>query len=191
MAAYTMKHTLEDSRLSVKTQTLAAIGAVVCAVALPQLFHLMGAISGLGTALGETFLPMHLPVMLVGLLAGPYAGAVSGFLAPLISHALSGMPMIGMLPFMMIELCVYGLTAGLLRTAKLPVLGKVIAAQIAGRAVRALAILFAVYVLGNTAVPVAMIWTSISTGLFGLVLQWTFLPLIVFRVENRNAGENE
>lgn len=53
-------------RLSLKIQTLAAAAAVVGAVAVPQLFHVMGAVSGLGTALGETFLPMHLPIILVG-----------------------------------------------------------------------------------------------------------------------------
>lgn len=184
-----MTNAMEKPRLSVKAQTLAAAGAIVGAVALPQVFHLMGAVTGLGTALGETFLPMHLPILLVGLLAGPYAGAVSGFAAPLISHLLSGMPGAAMLPFMMIELCVYGLCTGLLRGAKLPTLAKVIAAQAAGRAVRAAAILFAVYVMGSTSIRPAVIWTSIPAGLFGLVLQWTFLPLFVYWVENRGARE--
>lgn len=184
-----MTKTMERPRLSVKTQTLAAAGAVVGAVALPQIFHLMGAVTGLGTALGEIFLPMHLPIILVGLLAGPYAGAISGFLAPLFSFLLSGMPGRMMLPFMMIELCAYGLCAGLLRSANMPTLAKVLLTQVAGRAVRAVAILFAFYALGNTAIAPAVIWTSIPTGLFGLALQWTLLPLLVYWVENRGAQE--
>ncbi|WP_432651341.1 ECF transporter S component [Huintestinicola sp.] len=176
--------TLDKPRLSVKAQTLWAVGAVVGAVALPQLFHLMGAVSGLGTKLGEAFLPMHLPIILAGLLAGPYAGAIAGFLSPLISFALSGMPSAAMLPFMMIELCAYGLASGLLRNVKLPVIGKVLIAQAGGRAVRAAAIAFSVYALGNDSIKISVIWTSIASGIFGLALQWVLIPLIVFRAEN-------
>lgn len=184
----TNSNAISRPRLSFKTQTIATILAIIGAVAVPQLFHAIGAISGTGTALGETFLPMHLPILLVGLIAGPYAGAVSGLLGPLVSFGLTGMPSSAMLPFMMIELCAYGLFAGLLRNVKMPTIAKVILAQIAGRAVRAAAILIAVYALGNKMNP-AVIWTSITTGLFGLVLQWTFLPLIIYRVENMKRNE--
>lgn len=192
MSNTTIIRTIEKPRLSVKVQTIATILAIVGAVAVPQLFHLLGAVSGLGTALGETFLPMHLPIILVGLLAGPYAGAISGLLGPLMSFALSGMPGAVMLPFMMIELCVYGLSAGLLRNVKIPTIGKVLAVQVTGRAIRAAAILIAVYALDNDSIKVAAIWNSISAGIFGLVLQWALLPLIIYRVENiknKNTGD--
>lgn len=182
--------TIEKPRLSVKVQTLAAIGAIIGAVALPQVFHVMGAVSGLGTKLGETFLPMHLPIILAGLLAGPYAGAIAGVLSPLASFALTGMPTAAMLPFMMIELCIYGLLSGLLRKVNIPVIAKVLAAQIGGRAVRAGAILLSVYAFGNTTIPAAVIWTSIAAGIFGIVLQWVLIPLIVYRVENVSRHEN-
>lgn len=116
---------------------------------------------------------MHLTILLVGLLAGPYAGAISGFLGPLASFVLSGMPGIAMLPFMMIELCIYGLAAGLLCNVKMPTIGKVVAA----------AILLAVYAFGNENIDVAVIWTSISAGVFGLALQWALLPLIAYPVQ--------
>lgn len=189
MTNKTITKTVVPARLSFKTQTIAMITAIVAAVALPQIFHVLGVVSGLGTALGETFLPMHLPILLVGLLAGPYAGAVAGFLSPLISFALTGMPQTGLLPFMMLELCIYGLCAGLFRNVKLPTVVKVLIAQVAGRAVRALAIVLAVYAFGYEAIPVSIIWTSIAVGLPGLVLQWCMLPLITFRVEHRNRYE--
>lgn len=189
MPATALTKTIVKPRLPLKTQALATLAAVVGAVAVPQLFHVLGAVSGLGTALGETFLPMHLPVILVGLLAGPYAGAAAGLLGPAASFALSGMPGLAMLPFMMIELAVYGLSAGLLRSVPLPTIGKVVAAQIAGRAVRAAAILLAVYAFGYSSIRVSAIWSSIVTGLPGLVLQWGLLPLIVFWVENRKNHE--
>ena len=159
---------------SVKVQALA-----------PQIFHVVGAISGLGTGLGEAFLPMHLPIILVGLLAGPYAGAIAGAFGPLVSFALSGMPGLAMLPFMVIELAAYGL----LRTANMPTIAKVLLVQVGGRVVRAAAILFAVGVLGNTTVAVATIWMSVLAGLPGLILQWGLIPLIMFWVEHRAAKE--
>lgn len=173
------------SALSVKKQTLATLVAVVAAVALPQFFHMLGAASGLGTALGETFLPMHLPIILVGLLAGPYAGALAGAVAPAVSFALTGMPIAAMLPFMVIELAAYGFFGGLLRNVNMPSVAKVIAVQIAGRVVRMVAVLAAIYVLGNDSLNAMSVVTSIKTGLFGLVLQWTMIPLILYRVENK------
>ena len=173
---------LKRSNLSVKTQVLATLIALISAVALPQIFHIMGAVSGLGTSLGETFLPMHLPILFVGLIAGPYAGAAAGLLSPAVSHLLTGMPGAMMLPFMMIELCVYGLVCGLLRNVKLPTIVKILAAQVAGRAVRAIALLVAVFGFGSP-VSLTTIWMSVVTGLFGLALQWVLLPLLVYRVE--------
>ena len=84
----------------------------------------------------------------------------------------------------MIELAVYGLVSGLLAGRRMPTLAKVLAAQVAGRAVRAAAICVSVYVFGKNAVPVSVIWTSITAGIFGLALQWVLLPLAVYRVEN-------
>lgn len=178
----------EKPHLSVKAQTISAIAAIVGAVAVPQIFHALGVVSGLGTALGETFLPMHLPIILVGLLAGPYAGAAAGALGPLVSFAVSGMPGTAILPFMMIELCAYGLFAGLMRNVRIPTILKVLTVQLAGRAVRAIAIWVSVFMFGNENIQINVIWTSIAAGIFGLVLQWAFIPLIVYRVENRNKA---
>ena len=174
--------------LFIKVQTLAALLGVGAAVALPQLVHALGAFLGMGTGLGEILLPMHLPVMLVGFVAGPWAGAAAGLLAPLVSFMLSGMPMAAMLPFMMIELCVYGFSAGLLRGSRLPVLVKVLLTQAAGRMVRGGAILAGFYLLGTRIAP-SVIWTSIVTGLAGIVLQWILLPLLTKGTERLVHGE--
>ena len=61
----------------------------------------------------------------------------------------------------------------------MPNLGKVVIVQISGRAIRAAAILLAVMVLGVSSVPVSVIWTSISVGVFGLALQWVLIPVIL------------
>lgn len=178
MSRVTVFHTL-------KARTIATLFAIIAAVAVPELFHAVGAVSGLGAALGKTFLPMHLPILLVGLLAGPTAGLVAGCLGPIVSFALSGMPTAAVLPFMGVELAVYGLAAGLLATSKLPMLGKVVLAQVAGRMVRALVTLFAFHVLGNQTASVVAIWGAVVVGLPGLLLQWSLIPLLMFWVENR------
>lgn len=177
-----MTTAITRQKISVKAQALGALIALVSAVALPQLVHAVGAASGMGTALGETFLPMHLPIILVGLLAGPYAAGAAGLLSPLVSFALTGMPTSAMLPFMMIELCVYGICAGLLKNVKMPAIVKVLIAQIAGRAVRAGAIAIGFYAFG-TAIQPAVIFTSITAGLFGIILQLVIIPLAVYRLK--------
>lgn len=172
-----------------KTKTFAAVLAVIAAVALPQAFHALGLITNMGTALGETFLPMHISIFLVGLFAGAWAGLCAGLLSPVISFALTTllgepMPALVILPFMVIELGVYGLTVGLLARAQMPTICKLLVAQVAGRAVRAFALVIGVYAFGAT-VPVSIIWNSLLAGLPGLILQWVLVPLIVFYVEKR------
>ena len=167
-------------RLSLTVKAAAAVLAIVAAVALPQLFHVIGAVSGQGTMLGVAFLPMHLPIIFVGLIAGPAVGAIAGAAAPLVSFLLSGMPMLAMLPLMMIELCAYGLIAGLLRSVKLPSLVKVVLAQLAGRVVLTVATAIAVFVFGSSE-SFAATWTSdLAAGLPGLALQWALIPLAAY-----------
>ena len=185
-----MTNTLILTRPTLKNQTIAILCAVAAAVLLPQAFHLIGIASGLGAAPGAAFLPMHLPVLLVGLLAGPAAGVVAGALSPLVSSALSGMPAAVMLPNMIAELAGYGLAAGLLADKKMPVLGKVLLSQMAGRICKAAVLLASVYLVGFNALPVSLIWTSIAAGLPGLVLQWALIPLILFWTGKRTAGND-
>ena len=71
-------HRTDLPKLSLSTKAAATVLAIVAAVALPQLFHVIGAVSGQGTMLGVAFLPMHLPIIFVGLIAGPAVGAIAG-----------------------------------------------------------------------------------------------------------------
>ena len=179
-----MIHSFMMNKSTIKTKTLTIVAATLAAVALPQIFHALGVVSGQGSALGETFLPMHLSVLLAGLLAGPVVGVIAGTLSPLISFALTGMPVEVMLPFIMIELTGYGLAVGMLSKVKMPVFFKLLLAQIAGRTIRAVAVLIAVYGLGSQTPDVAMIWNSVITGLPGILLQWCLIPLLIFRIES-------
>ena len=180
-----MTKSLTINKTVIRTKTLYIVAAVFAAVALPQIFHFIGAASGLGSELGAAFLPMHLPVLLAGLIAGPVVGLIAGMLSPLASYALSGMPSAVMLPNMIAELAGYGLAAGLLYNSKMPIFGKLIIVQIAGRLLKAAIILLSVYALGSKAVAVPMIWNSIVTGLPGILLQWAMIPLFMFWFDNR------
>ena len=172
-------------KLSLGTKTAATLLAIVAAVVLPQLFHVIGAVSGQGTMLGVAFLPMHLPII-----AGPAVGAIAGAAAPLVSFLLSGMPMLAMLPLMMVELCAYGLVAGLLRGIKLPSLAKVVIAQLAGRVVLTAATAIAVFAFGSSK-AIAATWTSdLAAGLPGLALQWALIPLAAYWTESLIAKRN-
>ena len=177
-------------KLSLSIKAAATVLAIVAAVALPQLFHVIGAVSGQGTMLGVAFLPMHLPIIFVGLIAGPAAGAIAGAAAPLASFLLSGMPMLAMLPLMMVELCAYGLVAGLLREVKLPSLMKVVIVQLAGRVVLTAATAIAVFAFGSSK-TVAATWASdLAAGLPGLALQWALIPLAAYWTESLIAKRN-
>ena len=98
------------------------------------------------------------------------------------------MPAVAVLPFMVLELFGYGLTEGFLAKTRLPSLVRLLLAQIAGRALRAAAVLAAFYGFGG-GLPVSTIWTSITAGIFGIALQWALVPLIVFWAERKAKHE--
>ena len=178
-----MNNLLAMRKSEIKVKTIITALAVITAVALPQLFHAIGIASGLGAMVGAAFLPMQLPVLLAGFMAGPVVGIIAGILSPLISFAISGMPTAMILPFIMIELAGYGLCAGLLSKSKINIFGKLIIVQIAGRALRAGAVLFAIYVLGNKMLQTSQIIDMVTTGLFGIILQLAFIPLLAPKME--------
>jgi LytS/YehU family sensor histidine kinase len=178
-----MTHSLTLTKSVFKNKILVTAAAIVSAVALPQIFHLIGAASGLGVSPGETFLPMHLPVLLAGLLFGPMVGAFAGAISPLLSYTLTGMPFQAMLPFMVTELTVYGLVAGWLSSVDMNLFVKILMVQISGRVARFLAIAIAVYAFGSN-MNITQSWSVILSGLPGIILQWSLLPLLIFWLKN-------
>ena len=174
------------TRKSTSYKAIALFAAIAASVILPQLFHAIGAISGTGAKVASAFLPMHIPVILAGFIGGPAVGVIAGILSPLASFAISEMPAAVLLPFMVIELGVYGLVSGLISAAKLNGFTQLIIVQLAGRAARSLAIIVSIYILGNTALSIASIGEFIIAGLFGIVLQWAFIPLAVDKIKGKN-----
>lgn len=182
-----VNHVIRRIRLSeVKAKTIAVAVAVAAAVLLPQLAHFAGAAFGAGSGVGEMFLPMQLPVLFIGALMGPWAGLATGCLSPLVSHVLTGMPISAMLPYLMIELSVYGLTAGRMKNKLCKPIVRILVAQVAGRAARSFAVICAVTLLGSR-LPLHASWSYITAGVWGIVIQLLVLPVLLSLVERKNA----
>lgn len=175
--------TIAITKTGMKTRALTLIIAIAAAILLPQVFHWIGMVSGTNALPGAVFLPMHIPVLLAGLLGGPIVGIVAGVVSPLLSFAISGMPAAALLPFMVVELAGYGLAAGLLAKTKMPVIAKVVIAQVVGRALRTAAVMIAVYGFGSQAVQMAQLVDMVTIALPGIILQWVLIPLIMYRME--------
>lgn len=168
---------------SIGNRFITMLLAVAAAVILPQIFHGIGVLSGAGAVPGTVFLPMHIPVIIAGLMGGPVVGIVAGVLSPIISFGFTNMPGIALLPFVTIELAGYGLVGGLLSKSGAPVFGKLVITQLAGRALRILAVLCAYVFLSYQ--DISQIWGMIISGLPGIILQWAFIPLLMYRLDGK------
>ncbi len=163
------------SKLSpVKRTVFTAVCTALCVV-LPMAFH---AIPGGG----NLFSPMHIPVLLAGLICGWPYGLFTGIAGPLLSSLITGMPPMGYLPIMIIELAFYGLLTGIfsfiIRTGNTyaDLYISLIVAMIGGRIVAGLAKAL-IFVPGKFSVTV---WVSayITGSLPGIILQLIIIPII-------------
>ena len=177
-------------RTNIKTKGIILALAITTAVVLPQLFHALGMISGTGNMLGSTFLPMYIPVILAAFIGGPVVGLICGVVSPFISYAISGMPSVGIMPFMVVELATLGIVGGLLLKANMPIIVKLLITQIAGIAVRALVVFVVVYGFESQTVQMSSAFTTFTVALPGIVLQLVLIPLIMFRIKGlKNSHE--
>lgn len=160
---------------SVKQMVLTAVCAALCVV-LPIAFHSV-------PNAGSVFLPMHIPVLICGLICGWPYGLICGLIGPLLSSVITGMPPTAVLPSMMVECGVYGLTASLvlqfLRTGNTyaDLYLALIAAMLAGRVVSGIA---KALIFSRGLTMSAWVTSSFVTALPGIVIQMVFLPSVVF-----------
>ncbi|PKM62558.1 MAG: ECF transporter S component [Firmicutes bacterium HGW-Firmicutes-21] len=159
---------------------------LACGVLLPLLFHLFS-----GSALGPTFLPMHIPVLICGLLLGAMYGSCIGLLAPVLSFLVTGMPTAERLPFMIIELGIYGFASGLLAGRTKHIYPVLISAMVLGRIAYALSLFAAFHLFGMSGAAPAAAWTAVVKGLPGIIIQLVLIPPVVyalrrFILENSN-----
>ncbi|WP_425059972.1 hypothetical protein SCACP_06060 [Sporomusa carbonis] len=161
------------------TQKLIGVAMFIAlGVVLPLAFHLAG-------AGGSVFLPMHIPVLMAGLLLGSQGGLAAGALTPVLSSLLTGMPpLLPVLPIMVVELGVYGLSAGYLyQKRNVPLVWSLVGAMLTGRLAAGLAVAAIGGLLQIKIQPLAYLLGVFSTGLPGMAIQLIFIPLLVKKLQ--------
>ena len=150
----------------------ATVVATTAAVVIPQLFHLVGLATGTGSQVGQTWLPMFLPVIVVGLLAGPEVGAIVGITSPVIAFTVTGMPVPALMPFMIIQLVMAGVVAGLLSSKRLHIAWSTVIVVASGPVALLIARLISALITGTELLTAINIWLAqMATGVPGLLLQ--------------------
>jgi len=148
---------------------------------------------------GPTFLPMHIFVLMAGLLFGWRAGLAVGLLTPLASYAVSGMPVLTILPQVLIELSAYGLIAGILREKyNLRAIWSLLGAMIGGRLALLLALLVIYLVAGESYSPLGLetspfvaFSSVIKQGWPGIVIQLVSIPALIWLAGKLAAKNGE
>lgn len=183
-------HATVQKKITVKTLT--SVGLIALAVILPQIVHI-----ALGQPGGVQLLPMYLPVLMGGCLLGWKWAAAVGSFSPVMSFLLTStwgepMPALPRLPFMVAELLVFAVVAGLFSKKiyknGLWAFPAVVLAQLAGRAV--FLGLIAIF-QSVTPFTVPMIWSQILTGWVGLAVQAVLVPLLVIGIRVILVKEND
>jgi len=159
---------VQTLRLTWVKELIFTTAFVALAVLAPMVFHFFG-----GIGAGRIFLPMYFFVLTAGLILGWRAGLATGAFSVLISYLISGMPAINILPFIAIELSVYGLVAGLLKD-KFSVWISLLGALALGR----LAVLPAVFLFSNINAG-NFVLVALRDGWQGVALQIIFIPVVV------------
>lgn len=148
---------------------------------VPFVFHFTGIPNA-----GAIFLPMHIPVLMGGLILGPVYGLVIGMLAPFLNSIFTGMPTMIRMPFMVIELGVYGLVIGVLyekiklSTRKYGVYIALILTMIIGRVVYALLMYVLLEWLHLPLTGTVAVFSAAVTGIYGMGVQLIVIPPILF-----------
>lgn len=163
-----------------------AVGGLLIAVGLilPQMFHLTGVPQS-----GIVLLPMHIPVLLAGFILGPWFGLALGGICPLLSTFMTGMPPFAILPFMMIELALYGFSSGLLfhklslHKKKFGIYLSLLIALVLGRIGYAITLMVAGGLFNMKVNSPTAVITSAITGLPGIVIQLIIIPSLIYALQ--------
>lgn len=159
--------------------TITAVCVALCIV-LPIALH------GIPNA-GTLFSPMHIPALLCGIICGWPYGLLCGLIGPLLSSLLTSMPAMAKLPFMMIELAMYGAVCGLmmhlLHSGKLilDIYASLLLAMLSGRIVAG--IIRAFFLAGES-----YSWSLWATSYFisclpGIIVQLILIPALYLALE--------
>ena len=179
-----MEKTLRRTIIKISKEAAFILITIVSAVLLPQIFHGIGVLLGIGGKLGQIFLPMYIPVLLIGFYRGSASGAVTGLLAPLVSFAITGMPAETLLPYITLELVATGALAGVFAKAKLPAFVRVLSVQVAAKIIRLVAFAASLY-LTNGTVAASALFSGILISIPGVVLQLGLVTYLTVKKEKK------
>ena len=180
-----MENTIRKRVISLSREAAFILMTVLSAVALPEILHGIGALLGVGGQLGQMFLPMYIPVLIIGFYRGPIPAAIVGLAAPLVSFALTGMPAVGVLPYITVELVATGVLAGVFAKVKIPAILRVLSVQAAAKAVRVLVHTVALAVMTG-GVKASVLFAGIAVSIPGLLLQLVLVSYLIAEKEKRN-----
>tara|TARA_Y100001933_G_C18894031_1_gene519549 strand:+ start:189 stop:722 length:534 start_codon:yes stop_codon:yes gene_type:complete len=165
--------------MKLNTRSLIISGVLMAfGVVIPMAFHAAG-------MAGPIFLPMHIPVLMGGFILPPLYAFLVGVLTPTLSGFLTGMPpAFPVLPIMVFELGLYGLSISLLKRKTslnafyILIIGMVVGRMGAGVVVAVLASGF-----GLKMAPSIYLQGAVANGLPGIVLQLIFIPPLIKAVQ--------
>lgn len=157
-----------------KTKELILSGLLLAVgILLPMIFHSVG-------MAGKVFLPMHIPVLIGGFVLSPPLAFIVGFITPLLSGALTGMPvMFPIAVIMAFELAIYGLIASLM-FRKLTVIPSLIISMISGRLIAGLVVFILAQFFGVKMNAIMYLKGAVATGLPGIALQIVLIPALMY-----------
>lgn len=172
-------HLMNNLSIQLRKSVITAICMALCVV-LPLALHLVP--NG-----GTLFSPMHLPVLLCGLICGWQYGLLCGIFGPVLSCFITGMPGMGYLPTMIIELALYGFLSGLvfklIHTGKktVDIYISLISAMLIGRIITGIVRAF-IFAYGSLSFQAWVTGYFISC-LPGIIVQLVLLPILYHALE--------
>lgn len=152
-------------------------------ITLPRIFHLLA-----GSTAGATFLPMHIAVLLAALTFGITSSMVVGGTSIIFSYLLTGMPALARLPYMVIELLIYGILLGIFNK-KFNNYISLIVTIILGRILYSGVLFVAINVMGLQTYGISVI-ESIKAGMPGIIIQILCIPFIA-KIMNERLNLND
>lgn len=153
-------------KYAVGTAFLSGLG-----VAIPRIFHILA-----GSGAGATFLPMHICVLIAALTFGAISSTVVAGSSIVFSFLLTGMPSLSRLPYMLIELVIYGILLSVFNK-KFNSYVSLVMTIILGRILYAGVLFSAVNILGLSSYGISVM-ESVRMGIPGIILQLLFVPVL-------------
>ena len=140
-------------------------------VAIPRIFHVL-----VGSSAGATVLPMHICVLITALTFGAISSTIVAGSSIVFSFLLTGMPSLARLPYMLIELVIYGILLSAFNK-KFNSYISLVMTIILGRILYSGVLFSAVNILGLSSYGISVM-ESVRMGIPGIILQLLFVPVL-------------